>query len=114
MHFYVADPDDPIIRAYQGIFPTLFEPIDSMPADLRAHIRVPEELFNVQTQVFGRYHVTDPLQFFRRDDLWTVPTGATSDSGCRPRPTTSRCTCRARPGSSSCSSSRWSRSAGRT
>ena len=76
MHFYVADPDDPIIRAYQGIFPTLFESIDSMPSDLRAHIRVPEELFNVQTQVFGRYHVTDPLQFFRRDDLWTVPTGA--------------------------------------
>ena len=80
MHFYVADPDDPIIRAYQGIFPTLFESIDSMPSDLRAHIRVPEELFNVQTQVFGRYHVTDPLQFFRRDDLWTVPTGATSDT----------------------------------
>ena len=80
MHFYVADPDDPIIRAYEGIFPTLFEPIDSMPSDLRAHIRVPEELFNVQTQVFGRYHVTDPLQFFRRDDLWTVPTGATSDT----------------------------------
>ena len=66
MHFYVADPDDPIIRAYQGVFPTLFEPIDAMPADLRAHLRVPEELFNVQTQVFGRYHVTDPLQFFRQ------------------------------------------------
>ena len=79
MHFYVADPDDPIIRAYEGVFPTLFTSMDQMPADLRDHLRVPEELFNVQTQVFGRYHVTNPQQFFRNDDLWTVPTGTTSD-----------------------------------
>jgi uncharacterized protein len=79
MHFYVADPDDPIIRAYQGVFPTLFEPISSMPADLQAHLRVPEELFNVQTRMFGRYHVTNSQQFFRNDDLWTVPTGQTSE-----------------------------------
>jgi hypothetical protein len=44
-----------------------------MPADLRAHLRVPEELFNVQTRVFGRYHVTNAQQFFRQDDRWTVP-----------------------------------------
>ncbi len=74
MHFYVSDPTDPIVRAYQGVFPTLFTPIDQMPADLQRHLRVPEQLFNVQTAVFGRYHVTDPQQFFRADDLWTVPT----------------------------------------
>ena len=73
MHFYVNDPNDPIVRAYMGVFPTLFEPIDSMPADLRDHLRVPEDLFNVQTNMFGRYHVTDAQQFFRGDDLWTVP-----------------------------------------
>ena len=39
MHFYVADPDDPIIRDYEGIFPSLFEPLSAMPADMRAHIR---------------------------------------------------------------------------
>ena len=69
------DPTDPIIRAYEGVFPTLFEPLSAMPADLQAHLRVPEDLFNVQTRMFGRYHVTDPQQFFRKDDLWTVPTG---------------------------------------
>ena len=41
MHFYVSDPNDPIIRAYQGVFPTLFEPLSAMPADLKAHLRVP-------------------------------------------------------------------------
>ena len=73
MTFYVADPTDPLIRAWQGVFPTLFKPISSMPADLQAHLRVPEELFNVQTQTFARYHVTDPASFYQGDDLWTVP-----------------------------------------
>ena len=74
MHFYVNDPDDPIIRAYQGVFPALFEPMSAMPADLAPHLRVPEDLFNVQTNMFGRYHVTNTQQFFGADDLWTVPT----------------------------------------
>ena len=50
MHFYIADPSDPIVRAYAGVFPDLFEPLDAMPAALRQHLRVPEELFNVQTR----------------------------------------------------------------
>ena len=73
MAFYVADPGDPLIRAWQGVFPGVFRPLSEMPADLAAHIRVPEEGFDVQTRVYGRYHVTDPLTFFSSDDLWTVP-----------------------------------------
>ena len=75
MHFYISDPSDPIIRAYAGVFPGLFEPLEAMPADLRDHLRVPEDMFNVQTAQFGRYHVTNAQQFFGADDLWTVPTG---------------------------------------
>jgi uncharacterized membrane protein (UPF0182 family) len=73
MHFYVADPSDPIVRAWSGVFPSLFEPLTALPQDLVAHLRVPEELFNVQTRMFGRYHVTNALRFFQSDDLWTVP-----------------------------------------
>jgi uncharacterized membrane protein (UPF0182 family) len=73
MNFYVADPGDPLIRAWQGVFPGVFKPLSEMPADLAAHIRVPEEGFDVQARVYGRYHVTDPLTFFSSDDLWTVP-----------------------------------------
>ncbi|HEY0442749.1 MAG TPA: UPF0182 family protein [Candidatus Limnocylindrales bacterium] len=73
VNYYVADPADPLIRAWQGVFPTMFKPMSAMPPDLAAHIRVPEEGFNVQTQMYGRYHVTDPLTFFQNDDLWTVP-----------------------------------------
>jgi len=73
MDFYIADDQDPIIRAYRGVFPSMFKPLSAVPSDLRPHLRVPEELFNVQTRIFGRYHVRDPLRFFQNDDLWTVP-----------------------------------------
>ena len=76
--FYVADPEDPIVRTYMRVFPTLFRPLDEMPDSLHSHLRFPEELFNVQTRVFGRYHVTRPLTFFQGDDIWTVPTGQTT------------------------------------
>ncbi len=79
MHFYVADPNDPLIRAYEGIFPSLFSPITDLPADLAPHLRVPEELFNVQTRMYGAYHVQDPETFYSSNDLWTVPAGTTSD-----------------------------------
>ena len=78
MTFYVADPSDPLIRAWQGVFPTLFRPIAELAADLVPHLRVPEELFDVQTRMFGTYHVTDPATFFVKNDLWEVPTGAAS------------------------------------
>ena len=79
MTFYVADPSDPIIRAWQGVFPGVFHPLAELPEDLRAHLRVPEDLFNIQTELFGRYHVTDPETFFTENDRWTVPRGQVSD-----------------------------------
>jgi uncharacterized membrane protein (UPF0182 family) len=51
-----------------------------MPADLRAHLRVPEELFNVQTRTYARYHVQDPAAFYTNEDLWTVPAPAGGQS----------------------------------
>jgi uncharacterized membrane protein (UPF0182 family) len=53
--------------------------LTDLPADLQPHLRFPEELFNVQTRVFGRYHVTDPSTFYFNTDLWTVPMGQTNE-----------------------------------
>ncbi len=78
LHFYVADPNDPLIRAWQGVFPTLFEPMSAMPSSLTPHLRVPEELFNVQTRTYGAYHVTDTLTFYNKSDRWTVPAAQTN------------------------------------
>ena len=70
---FIADPSDPIIRAWSGVFPTLFQPLSEMSADLQAHLRVGEEGFDVTTRMYARYHVTDPQTFYRQDDVWTVP-----------------------------------------
>jgi len=79
MTFYVNTPNDPLIRAWAGVFPTLFRPMSEFPADLRPHLRVPEEMFNVQTRTYGRYHVQSPETFYSQEDLWTPAVGATSD-----------------------------------
>ena len=71
--FYIADPKDPIVLTYQRIFPTLFRPMDSMPASLRKHIRYPEDLFTIQANVYGTYHMKDPEVFYNKEDLWSFP-----------------------------------------
>jgi uncharacterized protein len=76
--FYVMDSKDPLIKAYQATFPSLFKPIDSMPAGIRAHLRVPVDLFNVQVAIYATYHITDPKIFFAREDVWDIPTAQTA------------------------------------
>ncbi len=71
--FYVADPEDPIIRTWEGIFPGMFKPLAAMPADLRVHIRYPEDFFLIQADIYRTYHMTDPEVFYNREDLWSVP-----------------------------------------
>ena len=85
MKFYVADPKDPIIQAWQGVFPNLFTPIDQMPADLQSHIRYPEDMFNAQTTQYEKYHVTDPGVFYQGNDVWQVPQNADSSSTASPQ-----------------------------
>jgi uncharacterized protein len=70
--FYVFDTEDPIVAAYRKVFPSLFADVSAMPAALRAHVRYPELLLEVQAAVFGLYHMTNPDVFYNREDLWTV------------------------------------------
>ncbi|HKW60682.1 MAG TPA: UPF0182 family protein [Candidatus Dormibacteraeota bacterium] len=76
--FYVVDTKDPLIKAYQATFPSLFQSLDAMPQSLRAHLRVPEDLFNVQVDIYATYHVAADVAgarvLFAREDVWAVPT----------------------------------------
>jgi uncharacterized membrane protein (UPF0182 family) len=72
--FYVFDSSDPILATYRSIFPSLFKDASLMPADLRRHVRYPEDIFTLQSQVYGLYHMTNAEVFFNREDLWTVAT----------------------------------------
>lgn len=72
--FYVVDPEDPIVRTYQAVFPDLFTPVEEMPRSLRDHWRYPEQLFRVQAEAYAAYHMEDPQVFYNKEDLWTTPT----------------------------------------
>jgi uncharacterized membrane protein (UPF0182 family) len=72
VRFFVFDKQDPIINAYQAVFPGLFEDAANMPADLRAHVRYPETLVRTQGEVYGLYHTQNPQVFFQREDVWNV------------------------------------------
>lgn len=69
--FYIYDTKDPIIKAYDRIYPGLFKSRDKMPDHLKSHVRYPKDLFDIQMQVYAKYHQTDPQVFFQQEDLWT-------------------------------------------
>ncbi|GAA1684641.1 UPF0182 family protein [Microcella alkalica] len=70
---YAWDTGDPILQTWQKIFPSTLEPMEEMSDDLLAHVRYPADLFKVQRDILGEYHVTDPGSFFSRDDEWVTP-----------------------------------------
>jgi uncharacterized membrane protein (UPF0182 family) len=78
---YVVEPDDPLVQTYAKIFDGIFLPIDEMPADVRAHVRYPEDLFRVQTTLYTTYHMSEPAVFYHREDQWQIPTLARGEEG---------------------------------
>ncbi|MDW3220882.1 MAG: UPF0182 family protein [Acidimicrobiales bacterium] len=70
--FYVMPIDDPIIRAWQGAFPNLFSDFEEMPEALRDHLRYPQDLFRVQTNMYARYQVNDPEALIIGTEAWAV------------------------------------------
>ncbi len=72
LDFYISDPEDPIIEAYSRMYPGVFKPLSKMPADLRPHIRYPQDLFETQMNIYAKYHQTDPGVFYQEEDIWEV------------------------------------------
>ena len=76
MKFYITDTEDPIIKSWAKIFPKLFVPNDKIPEELKAHFRYPEEFFEVQSEMYRIYHMTDANTYYNREDVWmTTPSG---------------------------------------
>jgi uncharacterized membrane protein (UPF0182 family) len=86
MNFYIVDESDPLILSYKDIFPNLFTPKSSMSSELLDHIRYPEDLFTIQSDMYRDYHMTDPKVFYADEDPWVIP----SDSSTTPRVATLR------------------------
>jgi len=67
---YLSDPEDPIVRAYSAAYPGLMKPLNEMDGELRAHVRYPRDLFEIQMSVYAKYHQRDPEVFYRGEDIW--------------------------------------------
>ncbi|MFC9350956.1 UPF0182 family protein [Arthrobacter sp. NPDC057013] len=74
---YAWDDQDPLLKAWQKVFPSTLKPYSEMSAAVMSHVRYPEDLFKVQRELLGRYHVTDPVSFYKNDDAWSVPNDPT-------------------------------------
>src|SRR5699024_10869405 len=72
VEFYNVQPDDPIAQTYDSMFPGLFE--EDIPDDIQDHFRYPTDLFKIQTEMYGTYHMSDLEVFYNREDFWDIPT----------------------------------------
>jgi uncharacterized membrane protein (UPF0182 family) len=73
LSFYQMDKEDPIINAWNEVFPNLMKPANEMPKNLHQHIRYPADFFSVQAHLFATYHMTKPGDWYLKEDLWEVP-----------------------------------------
>ncbi len=70
--FYIVDETDPIAITLQKIYPKLFKSIDELSEDMQAHLRYPNTMFEVQANVYTKYHMTDVAMFYQNEDAWDI------------------------------------------
>lgn len=70
---YAWDTEDPILKAWQEVFPSAVKPASDISPELMGHMRYPADLFKAQREALATYHVTDPVEFFGQQDFWQVP-----------------------------------------
>ena len=69
--FYIVDDDDPLAESYRQQFPDLFSTTPP-PAELAEHFRYPEDLFRLQTDLWGRYRISGAAEFYDAAGAWSV------------------------------------------
>ena len=82
--FYLFDTTDPLVKSYQKIFPNLFRPYTEMRPDLKKHVRYPSLMFEVQAYMYQTYHMTNPVVFYNKEDVWDIPKQTTSNPAAAP------------------------------
>jgi uncharacterized membrane protein (UPF0182 family) len=70
--FYIVDNSDPLVQSYAKVFPGLFLTLDEMPQNIREHLKYSTTLFEVQTEIYQRYHMKDPTVFYNKEDVWSI------------------------------------------
>lgn len=78
VELYEFDEKDPVLKAWEGVYPDVVKPKSEISDELMGHLRYPEDLFKVQRELMAKYHVEDPGTFFANDSFWSVPSDPTA------------------------------------
>ncbi|MDQ2795568.1 MAG: UPF0182 family protein [Actinomycetota bacterium] len=73
VHLYQWDTKDPVLKTWMKVFPGLVESVKKMPADIRSHVRYPQDLFNAQRALLAQYHINNAVAFYNGRGKWEVP-----------------------------------------
>ncbi len=76
---YSVDNSDPVLKAWEGVFPGVVQPTSAIPTGLSDHFRYPQDLFNVQRNLLANYHVTNTQNFWSNVGFWSVPPDPTEN-----------------------------------
>ena len=76
---YAWDEEDPVLKAWQSVFPGTVKSYHEMNASLMSHVRYPTDMFNIQRTMLNKYHVTNAHSFYAGDDVWSIPNDPTND-----------------------------------
>jgi hypothetical protein len=72
--YYISDPKDPIINAYNRAYPGLFKTLREMPDELLQHLRYPRDLYYMQMKIYAKYHQNSPELFYEQAETWQFAT----------------------------------------
>jgi uncharacterized membrane protein (UPF0182 family) len=81
---YAWDQRDPILQTWMRAFPGIIKPKRDIPSYLMPHLRYPPDLFEVQRQVLGQYHVLSAQSFYGGQNFWAVPNSPSDSQASQP------------------------------
>jgi uncharacterized membrane protein (UPF0182 family) len=81
---YAWDQHDPILQTWMRAFPGIIKPKRDIPSYLLPHLRYPPDLFEVQRQVLGQYHVLSAQSFYGGQNFWAVPNSPSDSQASQP------------------------------
>ena len=70
INFYITDYTDPLIMAYNKVYPTLFKNSKDIPEDIVKHFTYSKYLYDIQSEILKYYHNVTEDVLYRGDDVW--------------------------------------------
>ncbi|WP_158886408.1 UPF0182 family protein [Amycolatopsis anabasis] len=84
VNLYSIDDKEPVLKAWENVFPGIVKPSSEISPKLREHFRYPEDMFKVQRELLSKYHVQNPQEFYTTQTFWNVPQDPTQEGGINP------------------------------